>query len=59
MSGAPAYIPAWLRKELPAALMPMRFSEAERRICRPKPKIAVSEWAHKYRMVENSALKGR
>lgn len=59
MSGVPAYIPVWLKKELPPALMPVRFSDAERRICRPKPRIAVSDWAHQYRMVENSALKGR
>ena len=59
MSRVSAYIPAWMKKELPQTLMPMRFSDAERRICRPKAKIAVSEWAEKNRMVENSALKGR
>ena len=64
-AGFPSWMPAWIRSDLAGQAEAGRvalksgFSAGERRALRYSPPMPVSEWAERYRMVENSSIRGR
>lgn len=64
ISGFPAWMPGWMRSSLRAKAEKgrvscrARFSDGERRAMRWSAPMPVSAWAEKYRIVENSSIRG-
>lgn len=64
-SGFPSWMPGWMRASLRGQAESGRislrtaFSAGERQALRWSPPMAISSWAEKYRIVENSSIRGR
>lgn len=59
VSGAPAWLPPSLRERSAPVRFSFRWSKAERNVFHKRPKIPVSEWAEKHRVITMGDFKGK